>query len=326
MIVKHYGKGKVTDITQITGDIQSEGDLYEVARRLTINVVREGRIAGLDVPSISAGEVIALEDDGEEIYYGFIWGRELDDNDIPQTLTCYDHLIYVMRSEPVTQVFSKKKPDAIIRQVCKEVGVQVDKIPPVDLTVTINGRNETAYNIIMMCCTKMSQATGKSYYPLMQKRKICIIEKGELVNPVLEYRTEPIPGTLLSLKYKESLDEMVNKIVVKDDKGKKIDTISNTEDIAKFGQVMKQYYKQKGENHKATAKNMLKGSERTVPVTCMGAWTLRTGYSVTVKSGILNAKFYIRSDTHHWSNGIHTTDLLLEFDNKMDAKDAPTSN
>ncbi len=323
MIVKHYSRsGTVTDITQLVGTIQSSGDLLEVSRSVEISVTRPNRVYGISAPNVLLGEAISLEIEGKEIFYGFVWDIEMDDNEIEQKILCFDHLIYVMRSESSTQVFTKKSAEYIIKQVCKEVGVSVGKLPSVATVSTINGRNETAYNILMMCCTEMRKVTGKSYYPIMRNRKLQIIEKGELTEPVIEYRTESIDGTLLSLQYKAALDNLVNKIIVKDDKGKKVDVISNSEDIKKYGQIMKQYYKQKGES-KTVAKNLLQSAEHTIQISCIGAWSLRTGYSVTVKTGLFNAKFYIRSDTHHWSNGIHTTDLTLEFENNMDKKELP---
>lgn len=321
--IKHYARdGKVSNITQLVGDISSSGDLWEVARRLELDIMRPDRLFGVNVPAIRLGEAVAMEEDGQEIYYGFVWSKDTDDLEAEQRLSCYDYLIYMMRSEPVTQVFVKKAPADIIRLVCKEIGVSVGTIPSVGADFSLNARNETAYSIIMMCCTQMHKATGKVYYPIMRNRKLCIIEKGELTDPVLEYRTEVVPGTLLSVKYQEALENMVNKIVIKDEKGSKVGVVSDKESLKYYGQVMKQYYKQKDEDANATAKNMLHSVDHVIQVTVSGDWRLRTGYSILFKTPERSSKFYIRSDVHHWSSGLHTTDLVLEYENAMDKKES----
>src|SRR5699024_6394505 len=125
---------------------------------------------------------------------------------------------------------------------------------------------------------------------------------------------------ILSSSFKESVSNMVNKVLIVDDNGNKVSEVKNDEWLKTYGLFQDVYKQQEGKDSNAEAKAMLKDIEQTCSLTGFGDTTCITGYGVQVKdtyTGLVGL-FYIDSDTHTWEGGNYTINLELNFKNIMD--------
>ena len=124
---------------------------------------------------------------------------------------------------------------------------------------------------------------------------------------------------ILSSNFKESVSNMVNKVLIVDDNGDKISEVSNDEWLKTYGLFQDVYKKQEDKDSNAEAKAMLSGVEQSCSLSGFGDTTCITGYGVEVKDNYtgLVGLFYIDSDTHTWEGGNYTIDLELNFKNIM---------
>ncbi len=83
------------DYSMVCGKLQTSGSITEVARKLTLEILRPGVDPNLKVPPVRLGDPILVQQDGQEVFHGVVFGMEVDDNRASQTITAYDPLIYL---------------------------------------------------------------------------------------------------------------------------------------------------------------------------------------------------------------------------------------
>ncbi|OHW62164.1 murein DD-endopeptidase MepS/murein LD-carboxypeptidase precursor [Andreesenia angusta] len=308
------------DITDLVdGQTIISGALSQVARVLDISVIRKGVDYYAPNVDIERGDSIGvLDDKGKEFYRGTVWIKKLDDTSTVQQLTCYDPLIYMNKCESKDSVFVGKTAESVAKQVIEEIGLKAGKLVPTGVTVKLNGRGKTCYEIMMSAYTEAKKETGKVYYPVVNNGKVDMIEKGDLVDGlILKYSEQQVPGALDSVSYEDSSETLVNKVVEINDEGTVVSDRSSSEDINKYGLIQKIQQSSSGETAKENIE--LCSGKKYITCSCIGDWRLRTGYSVKLKTSMIEAEqLYIESDKHSLENGIHTVDLDLSYENVMD--------
>ena len=178
----------------------------------------------------------------------------------------------------------------------------------------------TAYDMIMTAYTEEAKKTGKKYMVYSKGDKFCSSEKG---NVKLKLSFEE-GKNILSSNFKESVSNMVNKVIIVDENGNKSSEVSNDEWLKTYGLFQEVYKKEENKDANAEAKAMLNGISQSCSLTGFGDTTCITGCGVQVKdtnTGLVGL-FYIDSDTHSWSGGSYTIDLELNFKNIMNEVEA----
>ncbi|NLY09361.1 MAG: hypothetical protein GXZ11_05620 [Tissierellia bacterium] len=305
------------DITEICGNLSIRGSTSQVARTLELNVIRPKADYYLPSVDIKLGSTILVIDKGATQFSGIVWFRDMDDNKAEQRITAYDMSIYVAKSEPEKAVFENQSCSDIASSVLGELGLPVGRLEPGEV-VTINGRNQTAYDIIMGAYAKASRKNKKVYHMVVENGAIHVVEKGQTVGALLEYRVQDLPGTLVGLSFEESIDNMINKTKVIRDKenDEKKEGNENSGDQEAFGLVQKII---RGEVE--DTQGILKGARTDINVECFGDWAYKTGYSVNVKGVNAKGKYYIAEDVHSVKDNIHTVKLQLTTENTMKGAD-----
>ena len=130
---------------------------------------------------------------------------------------------------------------------------------------------------------------------------------------------------VVSSKYKETLNSMVNRVRIYDGEGNPIGVVSNDADL-KYGVFQQVYTKEEGKDANTTAKSMFKGVEKTFTLECINYNKAVTGAGATVKDSAtgLSGSVWIESDTHTWQNGVATMSLTLTL--RELGKEATPSN
>lgn len=308
-----YFSGK--DITEITTSIRWGGDYKQAARSIEFGIAVSANDYYLPKITIKMGDMVGLVDDeGRELFQGFVFSKEKSINGNEMTVTAYDGLIYLLKSKG-TYNFKNMTPQAITSKVCSDFGIPIGNLAsgsPINRLFDA----EAIYNIIMTAYTIESNKSGRLFMPRMDKGKLNVIEKGSTVTKfVLDPKT-----TIIDSTYGESMENSINRVKIYNENGIYISEVT----LDGIPGVLQDIYKaEKGVNPVTAAKSLLKGIEQTAEIEAMGDVECITGNAVVIKEPYtgLSGLFYIDTDEHTFANGQHTMTLGLSFKNIMDTQE-----
>lgn len=308
-----YCSGK--DITEITTSIRWSGDYKQAARMIDFSMAASPHDPYLPKVTIEMGDMaVLIDEDGEEIFQGYVFTKEKSINSNEMSITAYDGLIYLLKSKG-TYNFKIMTPNAITSKVCWDFGIPLGSIAKGNPLNRLFDA-ETIYNIIMTAYTIESKKSGKLYMPRMDKGRLNIIEKGSTITKfVLDPKT-----TIIDSTYSESMENSINRVKIYDKNNKYIGEVK----LDGIPGILQDIYKvEKGVNHMTAAKSLLKGIEQTAEIEAIGDVECITGNSVVIKEPYtgLSGLFYIDNDEHTFANRQHTMRLGLSFKNIMDEQD-----
>lgn len=310
--------GEKLDITNLLTTITWSGDYKSCARKLEFFLVTSANdinIPKVDIPLMS---LILFYEDNNELFRGFVYEREKSsDNSI--SFLCYDYcaklndikVSYNIKNETASSIYNK-----FLTEYKLNKGYIVGASTPIKKVFL----GTTAYDMIMTAYTEEAKKTGKKYMLYSKGNKFYATEKG-IVKLKLSFEEGK---NILSSNFKESVSNMVNKVLIVDENGNKVSEVKNDEWLKTYGLFQEVYKKQEDKDANAEAKTMLNGIEQTCSLTGFGDTTCITGYGVQVKdtyTGLVGL-FYIDSDTHTWEGGKYTIDLELNFKNIMNEVEA----
>ena len=240
------------------------------------------------------------------------WDRVIDSATNQLTFTAYDYLIYLTKSK-VTYNFVNVTPEDATQKVCAELGITTGSIASTGIKVNRLIAQKTGYEAIMEMYTQASKSNGKLYIPVMDGTKLSVIEKGETVaGYTLRSQSSDATSNVISTHYKDTMDNMINKVTIYDDKNVYAGEVSNANQISDYGLIQDNYTKEADKDSKIVASGMLKGIEQDVTIPALGNWDCRTGYAVNTEifyvSNLQKSVMFIDGDTQHlgaWDGKVH---------------------
>ena len=313
-LICQKASGEKIDITNLLINVTWSGDYKSCARKLEFSLISspmDKNIPKVDIPLMS---VISFYEDDNELFRGFVYEREKS-SDNAMSFLCYDYCAK-LNDIKVSKNIKNQTASTIYNNFLTEYGLNKGDIIQANTGVTKVFLGVTAYDMIMTAYTEEAKATGKKYMLYSKGDKFCASEKG-IVKLKLSFEEGK---NILSSSFKESVSNMVNKVLIVDENGNKVSEVKNDEWLKTYGLFQDVYKQQEGKDSNAEAKAMLKDIEQTCSLTGFGDTTCITGYGVQVKdtyTGLVGL-FYIDSDTHTWEGGNYTINLELNFKNIMD--------
>lgn len=308
------------DITNFITTITWSGSVNQASRQLEIGVLYTPIDKNLSNININIGDrIIFYSDNNKLLINAMVYTRERLSEQGTVSYSCYDELNRLCKSNG-TYSFKNTTPERITKKICADLKLDTTNIVETKVNISkllIDG--ESYYTILMKAYTKAHKASGKKYMPLMINKKLSVIEKGQIVESfVLEDKVN-----ITSSSYSESLENMINKVRIFNDKGKQIGEVASKTNIDKFGIFQDVYSKEEGVNEYTAAKNMLQDIDKEASVEALGNIECISGYGVKIKDSIsgLTGIFWIDGDSHTWENGVHTMTLDLTFKNLMDIQE-----
>lgn len=269
---------------------------------------------------IGPGNIIWIidNDTNVEIFRGIVTDRELDSSQ-ELRFTAMDFMFHLLRSKS-SYNFKGITPEQIVNIVANDVGVSTNIIATTGIPINRIIKDKSLYSIIMECYTEASKQNNKQYIPIMHSDKLNIIEKGQCVSGY----TLQAETNIINLNYKDTIQNMVNRVKIYDDKGNYLSTVENSGWINDFGVLEDSYEVSKDTDTNTTVNNMLYGVDTDITVNALGNLKCITGYSIACKvfyiSTLINATVYIDTDSHTWDlgNGSYQMTLTLNLSNLMD--------
>lgn len=302
-----------TDITPLLTSCTWSGSRLNVARKLEFSFLQDDRDKNIPVIDADNGYTCYGCDDADNLVFeGNIYSIERDRAKSSVRITAFDHL-FVLAKSKTTRKFDDITPEDITRQICAELGVFVGDIAETGTAVSFIANSKTGYQIIQGAYTEAAKVTEKKYHPVMNGTKLDVIEKGTLI----EGYTADSAVNMEDSVYKESIENLIDQILVVDEEGNRINYVRNEEHIKKYSMFQEVYKTDPNKDTQKEAKAMLKKPERSGYITALGDYRVKSSYSITVKDSLFQGQFWVKADTHTFIDGKHEMKLELEFENLM---------
>lgn len=320
------------DISQlIVGKITWEGSRLNVARKLVFSYVQDARDPNLPNYAINCGETVyGYDEDGNLQFQGNVYDIEKDVQQSTVTVTAYDNLFIFCRSK-TTRKFTDMRAEDIAKAVCSELGIKVGKLAETGKKTSFIAQEKTGYQIIMIAYTDAANQINASkankedpdvlFHPIMRGDELDVIKKGELIEGMEANQFTNIENS----QYRESIEEIVNSVMVTDQQGNITGYQTKDEWIKRYSMVQDVYKTNPNDNAQTEINKLFKGPERSGIIQMMGNYAAKSSYSIQIRDILteLSGKFWIKSDTHTFENGIHEMRLEIEFENIMNKEDKP---
>ena len=178
--------------------------------------------------------------------------------------------------------------------------------------------NKTGYQMIMAAYTEASKKDKKKYHPIMNGAKLDVVEKGTLIE---DFEANSVKN-MTDSRYKKSIEQIINKVLIVDEQGNPTETISEDEEISKYSAFQEIYKVDPNKDTQTEARKLLKKPEESGSIIVLGDYRVKAPYSIKVKDSLFTGKFWIKSDTHTFIDGKHEMNLELEFENIMNEETA----
>lgn len=309
-----YKDGETYDITQLVQSITWSGDINSCSRKLEFKIVSSASDMSIPKFNIPLSSLITFYENDKELFRGFVFEREKSSDSTSMSFLCYDYAERLNKIK-VSYNIKNKTANEILEMVLKDYGIKqapftigTTKIKKIFIGTTIYEMIQTAY-------TYQSKSDNKRYMIFANRDSIGVREKGKSVLQVKFEEGKNIIGTTS----KESISNMINKVIIVNDDGSKKSEVKNDDLIKVHGLFQDVYEVEEGKDSTSEAKAMLKDIERTMSLSGYGDNTCITGFGVKVLDKItgMAGLFYIDADTHTWEGGNYTIDLELNLQNIM---------
>lgn len=313
--------GVIYDISEACARIIWKGSASEASRSVDFDYINAPYDKTVNLPTIATGDYISLEDGREgEIFFGQIFGVEKSSQTGTITFTAYDMMKHLLESTGQYN-FKNLTAEAIASQVCADIQVPIRHLHPTGVNIaSMICDKMKMYDIVMAAYTKAHKITGDKYFAMIYKRGLGVYKTEWAVKGFTLSEDSNIYASSIS----ERMDDIKNKVLIFDDKGKQIGEVKDDGSVKKFGIFQEIYSQEEGIDATTGAKNLLKVKPtQSIKISAIGDINCLSCYFVEVKDTAtgLSGKYWIASDSHTFENGTHKMELELRFDSLMDTKD-----
>ena len=302
---------KDIDITDYVSSMSWGGSKAEMARKLELRIVNAPLDHNVQKLNIALADPIYLfDDDGKtELFRGFITEREASSDTGTVTYVAYDILFYTLKSK-ATYNFSGKTAEAITQMVCRDMEIPTGSLASTGISQKLIVQNKSIYEIIQEAYAQATEQNKKHYIIRAVKGKLCVELVGGLVCEI-ELSED---SNVIKSKYKETLNNMVNRVKIYDGEGNPIGQVENSADL-KYGVFQQVYTKEEGKDPNTTAKSMFVGVEKTFTLDCVNFNGAITGAGAVVSDSStgLKGEVWIDADTHTWDKGVAKMSLTVSL-------------
>lgn len=322
-VVVHIREGKYYDITNMISTISWSGDIKSPTRTLEFTFIQAVNDSKVKKIGIVINSTVCFYVDSKEIFRGQVIDVDTSSTNNHVQITCKDIGFFLTKDE-ISYNFKNVTTSNIAKSIFQgkngAVSLPYGKIAEASTKQTKMFIGVTRYDAIMTAYTEHSKVSGKKYMIEVDIDKFNVIEKGIVILNIEFDETK----NLIHTNYKESIDKLINRVLVVDESGNKIKLATNSE----LRKLYKYYITKVVEQRKDEVitdqqiKSYYSGIDKRCSLSGYGDITCKAGYKVCVKDSFtgLVGEFYIDSDKHTWTGGKYDVSLDLNFDNIMDEK------
>lgn len=305
--------GTQYDVTNLVSKISWEGDIFQTARQLNVDIVFSDDYYTPKY-EVDLGSRLILKNDDLEIIDAYVFTVPKSHNNTI-SIDAYDALIYLLKST-ATKIVNNMSVTQFIKSICEEFEISIGSIPEIPLVVTQIYRDMTPYDMMIKALSEAMKRTESKYQVCIIGGKLTIIDR-TIDNPKWKIKTG---SNLIHATLTESIEEMQNKIIITGDNDEILAVEQKDPLISQYGLLQGQYKEQCKSlaDAKLIGKNYIKEYgkvTKTLTIECMGIDGIRAGDAVTIEDEKLklNGKFQVTRDMHSIENGVHKMNLDLSY-------------
>ena len=271
-----------------------------------------------DEAKFELGQEIEFIVDGKKVFIGKIFKISQNTEEETNTIKAYDNAIFLNKNNFIENYYNIP-PSNIAKNIIGKLKLGVGKLPSDKTKCTFPALDRTGYEIILMAYKLQAAKDNKVYSIVSENNKISVVEQGTLI-PDFSLTSST---NIRQAKYSESIEEMINKVVLYetvDGESKPIGIKENSDDISKYGVFQRVQEQDKNNEAYLQVNNILKGIQESSDLTVDGDIRLMSGFSVPIKIKTLsklNLTFLIETDRHIWTSNDYITQITLAFENVM---------
>lgn len=310
-----------TDITGMVSKVEWKGSGEEVARTCDISYVNAPYDPNVkNLPTPKAGDYVTVSDDGTELFYGRCQGTEKSSAYGTLTANCIEDSNTLVNVK-VKYSFTNKTAEEITRLICADYEFPVGALVETGIAIkSFVADNISIYDAIQNAYAEAKKQTHDEYLMRMVNRAVCVEVSGSRTCAIKISESTNITES----SYSETIDSLVNKVIIYDKEGNRIGEVGDSESQAKYG-TYQEIYKQTDNDTDVNqaASDMLTKPEQSLNVTAIGDNSATSGAGIVLADSATGqyGLYWIKNDTHTYENGIHTMQLELSFE-KLTSKDA----
>lgn len=331
------------DITKMCDGIEITGSLTSICRQATVTIkigIYNKTFPHLIFPNNTPLWIKDVDDNGnlkEGLFSGIII-------DYTKTAEQYEVIVfdyaYFLKRSKVTKNFNNITAENAVLKILEELGVSAKYLYPSKIIINKLLAQQNAYDSIMDVYTQVSKQTGSkfylstSYYNEVGVYLVGYHKCNTLIRPATTHNGSA-DGNLLSVEYKVTGSNIVNRVKVYDEYNQLVDTLNNEAySVNEYGVLQEEYVVEEDKDYKTVVQNTLfHGIDKDISVEVLGNYDYYTGSEVKIhvpwiadlgmNSDGTYVSAYITSDTHTWdcSTGAYTTRLELSLNMVMDEKE-----
>lgn len=305
----------VTSITW-SGEIGRAFRSLEVTLKNTVDGISQAVLVEL-------GRELRLHSDGAELFRGVIFSHNVDARG-NMTVTAYDDNVYLTKNYD-SRKFVRMTASAIIREICGNFGIETDTIADTAYVIPrLIFRDRSLFEMMITALTETRKQTGRRFMITSSGGALNLVERGE---KRLDWALTDATN-ILDASYMQSIEDMRTQVkVLAGDLDRKAlsFTASNPELVERFGvmqhlEVVDMDATQSAVEQKARQLlEQLAKINDEARITALGNVEVTAGVAVYVRESLTRivGGFYVISDAHTWSNGVHRMELLVSGDESL---------
>lgn len=341
MLTLHLYKpdSKKYDITNLISSVTWSGDINTLPRQAEVSLNVTGEISSKPAITIAVGDMIIILKGNKELIRGYVFKTSTDDKGF-QTLTIYDQLIYAAKNTDSLLVKNKTASDIIISTL-KKFGLKAGNIEPTGYKIKkLVLDNKALSDIFDEVLQETKTFTKTSYNIYSDKGAVNMVSRkksskatiiiDDIITGSREVSIEEMKTQVLITK--GQLDPPTPKPTKSGNTAKtKGDTVLFTTELVKNNNLIAKYgimQHVESVDDKTTASEMKKKAsalleqlgrtEETISMEFIGHVDCITGNIVEIKNETakIMGRYYITSDSHSFSNGVHR--MTLQLSNRLE--------
>lgn len=311
MAIKLRWKNKWINYISITWD----GSDSQCSRSLTFSIPHHPYDSSFGNIGVSLGDLVYLYSDSTLLFVGTVNSRSKSAEVGQASYVANDYMYHLTKSN-ASYKFKNILAENAVKKICNNMGIKYGSLAKTNVNIgKMYFDSANVYDTIQAIYYRARKVTGKKYFVVMDKNKLTVVEKGKDCGVRLNQGE-----TITAADYTDNFNDMVNRVYIYDDNGKKIGIVKNASNLSKYGVFQDVYNKEQGISPSKGAKALLKGITKTATVEAFGNVKAVSGKSIVIadKATGIYGRFYIVNDSHTFENNTHMMSLELSFSNLME--------
>lgn len=281
------------EIKTVLDGVQWGGSRDIVTRQLLFTFLYNPLKKEIPEYKVSVGSRVEWIEDNKTLFLGYVEEMPYNTDEDTISLTCQDLMTRLIRSTFVGRMKGTLKE--LANNICGIFGIK-NGIESDDTHIhnIVSTGDLTYYDVLKTACGSVFEN-----YTLYMNGDTLSLAKDEVID------TFQIGYNIRSSSFRQSISDMVTKVIVIDNEGKILDTVEDTENLQKFGLFQATYnYNTDVKNNIAEAKKVLKGITNEGSIVCNNNNACISGSFIKIIEPVnnFNGIFEIQTDSHTIGN------------------------